>query len=128
MKTMSRVIILSTAAAAFFGLVSCAAVSKVGKGSVDLVKKTTTATTSKVSSLSEMAVNKIRPAGVKVVEVREKDLKALPTGHDRAIAFENTRKKNFWFFNGPVDFIEPELPEPSIGDEQVDILLPPKGD
>lgn len=127
MKSMFRVIILSTAAASL-GLVSCSTMSKVGKGSVDLVKKTTTATTSKVSSLSEMAVNKIRPAGVPVVEVREKDLKELPTGHDRAIAFENTRKKNFWFFNGPVDFIEPELPEPSLGDEPVDILLPPKAD
>ncbi|RYD38064.1 MAG: hypothetical protein EOP85_17190 [Verrucomicrobiaceae bacterium] len=122
---MFRAIILTTAAASL-GLVSCSTMSKVGKGSVVLVKKTTSATTSKVSSLSETAMNKIRPAGVPVVEVREKDLKELPTGHDKAIAFENTRKKNFWFFNGPVDFIEPELPEPAVGDEQVDILLPPK--
>lgn len=127
MKTMSRVIILSTAAASL-GLVSCSTMSKVGKGSVDLVKRTTTATTSKVSSLSETAMNKIRPAGVPVVEVREKDLKTLPTGHDRAIAFENTRKRNFWFFSGPVDFVEPELPTPAVGEDQVDILLPPKED
>jgi predicted small secreted protein len=125
MKTLSWALIFPLIATCF-SLVSCATVSKVGKGSVALVKKTTTATTSRVSSLSEMAVNKINPPGVKVVEVREKDLKALPTGHDRAIAFENTRKKNFWFFNGPVDFIEPELPEPTVGAEEVDILLPPK--
>lgn len=127
MKTMFRVIVLSTAAASL-GLVSCSTMSKVGKGSVDLVKNTANATTSKVSALSETAMNKIRPAGVPVVEVREKDLKALPTGHDRAIAFENTRKKSFWFFNGPVDFVEPELPLPAVGDEEVDILLPPKAD
>lgn len=108
------------------GIVSCGAISKVGKGSVDLVKKTTTATTTKVSSLSELAANKIRPAGIKVVEVREQDLKPLPTGHDRVIAFQNTRKKSFWLFDGPVDFIEPELPEPVVGADQVEILLPPK--
>jgi hypothetical protein len=127
MKTMFRVFILSTAAASL-GLVSCSTMSKVGKGSVAFVKNTTTATTSKVSSLSETAMNKIRPAGVPVVEVREKDLKEMQTGHDRAIAFENTRKRNFWFFSGPVDFVEPELPTPAVGDEQVDILLPPKTD
>ncbi len=127
MKTMFRVIILSTAAASL-GLVSCSTMSKVGKGSAALVKNTTSSATSKVSALSETAMNKIRPAGVKVVEVREKDLKPLQNGHDRALAFENTKKKSFWFFNGPVDFIEPELPEPAIGDEQVDILLPPKVD
>ena len=124
---MSRVFIFATATASL-GLVSCSTMSKVGKGSVDLVKRTTTATTDKVSSLSETAMNKIRPAGVPVVEVREKDLKEMQSGHDRAIAFENTRKKNFWFFSGPVDFIEPELPQPAMGDEQVDILLPPKTD
>lgn len=124
---MFRVFIFSTAAASL-GLVSCSTMSKVGKGSVAFVKNTTTATTSKVSSLSETAMNKIRPAGVPVVEVREKDLKELQTGHDKAIAFENTRKRNFWFFNGPVDFVEPELPAPAIGEDQVDILLPPKTD
>ncbi len=125
MKTLFRALLLPLVATCS-GFVSCATVSKVGKGSVALVKKTTTATTSKVSSLSEMAVNKISPPGVKVVEVREKDLKTLPTGHDRALAFENTRKKNFWFFSSPVNFVEPELPEPALGAEEVDILLPPK--
>ncbi|RYD18250.1 MAG: hypothetical protein EOP88_23230 [Verrucomicrobiaceae bacterium] len=122
---MFRVFIFSTAAASL-GLVSCSTMSKVGRGSVAFVKNTTTATTSKVSSLSETAMNKIRPAGVPVVEVREKDLKKMESGHDKALAFENTRKRNFWFFNGPVDFIEPELPQPAVGDDQVDILLPPK--
>jgi hypothetical protein len=125
MKPMSRAAIF-TVLAATLGLVSCGAMSKAGQGSVALVKKTTTATTDKVSSFTELAVNKIRPSGIKVVEVREKDLEKLPTGHDRAIAFQNTKKKSFWLFDGPVDFIEPELPMPSPGDEEVEILLPPK--
>lgn len=112
------------ALAVAFGLVSCATVSKVSKGSVAFVKKTTTATTTKVAQLSTMAVEKISPPSVKVVEVREKDLKKLPTGQERALAYQNTRKRSFWFFGGPVDFKEPSLPEP--GGEMDGSLLPPK--
>ena len=61
---------------------------------------------------------------VKVVEVREKDLKKLPSGHERALAFESGRKGGFWFFNGPVDFKEPTLPDP--GSEMDGSLLPPR--
>ena len=62
--------------------------------------------------------------GVKVVQVRKKDLKELPTGRERALAFENQRKQGFWFFGGPVDFKEPKLPEP--GSELDGSLLPPR--
>lgn len=108
-----------------FSLASCATVSKVSRGSVAFVQTATVATASKVSQLSTMAIDKIRPPSVKVVEVREKDLKNLPTGHERALAYENTRKRGFWFFSGPVDFKEPSLPE--AGGEMDGSLLPPKG-
>jgi hypothetical protein len=124
MKLMFRAILIP-ALAVTFGLVSCATVSKVGKGSLAFVKNTTTATTTKVAQLSTMAVDKINPPSVKVVEVREKDLKKLPTGQERALAYENTRKRGFWFFGGPVDFKEPSLPEPG-GGEMDGSLLPPK--
>ena len=101
MKTTTRAILLP-AFAITFALVSCA----------------------KVSQLSEMAVNRIRPAGVKVVEVRAKDLKELPSGQERALAFESSRKRGYWFFSGPVDFKEPTLPQP--GGEMDGSLLPPK--
>lgn len=61
---------------------------------------------------------------VQVVKVREKDLKDLPSGHERALAFENQRKRGFWFFGGPVDFKEPTLPEP--GSVMDGSLLPPR--
>lgn len=121
MKPIIRAIFLP---AAFLGLVSCATVGKMGKGSMAFVQKTAVTTTSKVSQLSTMAIEKIHPPGVKVVEVREKDLKKLPTGQEQALAYENTRKKGFWFFGGPVDFKEPSLPEP--GGEMDGSLLPPK--
>ncbi len=90
-----------------------------------MVQKTSAATTSKIAELSELSMSKIRPAGVKVVEVREKDLKQVPTGQERALAYENSRKRGFWgFFSGPVDFKEPTLPEP--GAEMDGSLLPPK--
>jgi len=106
-----------------FASTSCSSMSKFGASSVALVKNTTSATTSKVSELSAMALNKINPPGVKVVEVREKDLKKLLTGKERALAYQNTRKRSFWFFDGPVDFQEPTLPEP--GGELDGSLLPP---
>lgn len=116
---MSRAILISTIAVAC-GLVSCATVSKIGQGSMALVQKTSQATTAKVAELAEI----VHPAGVKVVQVREKDLKPLPSGQEQALAFQNTRKHGFWFFRGPVDFKEPTLPE-SGGDMDVS-LLPPK--
>lgn len=120
MKSISRLPLLATLTA-IFGLVSCATVGKVGDDSLALIKKTT----GKVSKLTEMAVDKIHPPAVKVVEVREKDLKKLPTGHERALAYENTRSQGFWFFKGPVDFKEPTLP--LSGGEMDGTLLPPKG-
>jgi hypothetical protein len=59
---------------------------------------------------------------LQVVKVREKDLKELPSGHERALAFE--RKRGFWLFGGPVDFKEPTLPEP--GSAMDGSLLPPR--
>ena len=123
MKSMTRPILLP-AIGVTFGLASCATVGKIGNGSLALVQKTSAATAANVSRLSEMAATRIRPAGVRVVEVREKDLKTLPTGQERALAFENSRKRGFWFFGGPVDFKEPALPESS--GEMDGSLLPPK--
>lgn len=120
---MHRALYLPSVVTAF-ALASCTAVKQAGQGSLAFVQKTGSATTGKISKLSEMAVNTIHPPGVKIVEVREKDLKTLPTGHEKALAFENTRKRGFWFFNGPVDFTEPSLPLP--GGETDGSLLPPK--
>lgn len=124
MKSMVKAFTLPAAAAGLC-LVSCATISKVGQSSLAMVQKTTAATTAKVSQLSDLTLSKISPAGVKVVEVRQKDLKELPTGQERALAFESNRKKGFFsFFGGPVDFKEPTLPQP--GAEMDGSLLPPK--
>ena len=94
------------------------------------VKNATSATTAKVSSfakmpdLADMPIARILPGQrVKVVEVREKDLKELPTGKEKALAFRSGRG-GFWIFGGPVDFKEPTLPEP--GSEMDGSLLPPR--
>jgi hypothetical protein len=122
MKTASPAIII-LGIASIFGVVSCGTISKVSSNSLAFVKDTSAATTRKVAQLSTMAVETVRPPSVKVVEVREKDLKVLPTGQERALAYENTRKR-FWFFGGPVDFKEPTLP--AQGGELDGSLLPPK--
>ena len=123
MKPISRAI-TSVFEVVALGLVSCATVGNAGKNSLAFVQKTTAATTSKVAQLTEMAVNTVSPAGVKVVEVREKDLKPLQTGQEKALAYENNRKRSFWSFGGPVDFKEPTLPQ--AGGEMDGSLLPPK--
>jgi hypothetical protein len=119
-----------SAIAAACGLVSCATVSKVGKGSVAVVQNATKATTSGVAKLSTAVSDKVRPAGVSVVEVREKDLKTMQTGKEKALAFEakqnriaSQHRRSSWFFNGPVDFKEPALP--AIQGEMDGSLLPP---
>lgn len=89
-----------------------------------MIKKTSTGAVAKVSSITENSLAGILPARVKVVEVREKELKKLPTGQERALAFEKSRRRSFWGFGGPVDFQEPTLPQ--AGSEMDGSLLPPK--
>lgn len=83
-------------------------------GSMQALRQAKDTTVAKISSL--------RPQSVPVVEVREKDLKELPTGKERALAYE--RKRGFWLFSGPVKFVEPALPE--MGADMDAGLLPPK--
>ena len=83
------------------------------------------AQTSKLTKSPLFSLSSLLPGPrVQVVKVREKDLKEQPTGHERALAFENQRKRGFWFFGGPVDFKEPTLPEP--GNAMDGSLLPPR--
>jgi hypothetical protein len=118
MKSLTKALLLVLAGIP--ALVSCGAMGKIGENS----KAFTAAATSKVAKISEMATNAVRPPGIKVVEVREKDLKKLPSGQEQAVAFESGRKRRSWFFGGPVDFKEPNLP--TGGTEADGSLLPPK--
>jgi hypothetical protein len=124
MKSPSQVIIFPVIAA-HLGLAACSSVREMGQNSVNFVTTTASATTKKVGNLSELALNTVNPPRVKVVEVRQKDLKKQLTGQDRVLAFENTRKRSFFsFLSGPVDFKEPNLPKP--GGEIDGSLLPPR--
>lgn len=128
--------IFCLAAAAVVSLSSCATMRNVGRGSVAMVKNTTSATASKITSIQmpkmpklpdmpDMHLANLLPGNrIKVVDVREEDLKEMPTGKERALAYENERKGGFWIFGGPVDFKEPTLPEP--GEELDGTLLPPR--
>jgi hypothetical protein len=113
------------------GLVSCAtmrkvgqnsvaAVGKAGSGSVAAVKNSTSAALSKMSDLP--MAHLLPGQGPKVVEVREKELKEMPTGTELAKAHKQ-RNSGFWIFGGPVDIPEPVLPE--AGAELDGSLLPP---
>lgn len=62
-----------------------------------------------VAKARGFSITDIRPAKVEVVEVREKDLKALPTGEERALAYQRSGRRFFGLL-GPVNFKEPDLP------------------
>lgn len=114
------------AAAIALGLISCASVKEAGRNSVAAVKSTA----SGIGSLADKAkmpdLAMMIPGGRKVgvVEVRENELREMPTGHERALAFDRERKRSFWVFGGPVEFREPDLPD---GGAPLDgSLLPPR--
>lgn len=79
---------------------------------------------SELSRQSLAAIDRLRPRRVPVVEVRNKDLKDMPLGHERAIAYQEKQRNAWWFFRGPVDFKEPTLPDSSA--ESAGSLLPAK--
>ena len=91
---------------------AAAALSFVSCAQVNQIKTATVGGFSKVSEVSKNSIAKLMPARIPVVEVREKDLKPLPTGQEQALAFEKSRRNRFWnIFSGPVDFEEPQLPD-----------------
>lgn len=131
MSPVSTQIIRLSAIAMVLALASCASIRKVGEGSVAMVKSTSQATASGIGSLASKAkMPNMDLAGllpgkrVDVVEVRENELQEMPLGHERARAFDRERKRGFWVFGGPVDFEEPDLPEP--GADLDGSLLPPR--
>jgi len=105
-------------------LVSCASLGQAGADSMAAIKKTSSGAVSKISEISENSLATIRPARLKIVEVREDDLKKLPSGAERALAYEKSRKRSFWNSGTPVDFREPTLPQ--FSSEMDGSLLPPK--
>ncbi len=114
---MSKFLLPSALSAAVL-LTSCATM----RGTVDAVKSSTASAT---KSVKDFSLADLRGPRLDVVEVREKDLKEMPTGQERALAFDQERKRSFWSFALPADFEEPVLPE--IGDGDLDSgLLPPK--
>lgn len=104
-----------------FGLASCATLRDAGGTSVAAVKGSASTAMSKLSDLP--LVYKLPGQGPRVVQVREQDLKQMPTGHELAQAHQK-RRSGFWIFGGPVDFEEPSLPE--AGSELDGSLLPPR--
>jgi len=110
-----------------FVLIGCAGGPHVGSKQTATAGNATTssAKSSFFSKFQDFSFANLLPgSGVKIVKVREKDLRELPTGRERALAYQNSRKGGFWIFGGPVDFKEPKLPEQ--GTEPEGSLLPPK--
>lgn len=98
---------------AALSLASCAQVSQLKTATAGGVAKVSGGL-AKATDATKDSFAKLMPSRIPVVEVREKDLKKLPTGEEQAIAFERSRRNRFWsMFSGPVDFQEPSLPDDS---------------
>lgn len=94
-------------------LAACASNQQTGK-------ITLTSALAQISKLS----TKVSPPTVRVVKVREKDLKLLPSGRERAQAYADRHLNPMSFAGGSVDFKESTLPQD--GGEMDGSLLPPK--
>jgi hypothetical protein len=103
----------------------------VALASCGTLRTVKTATVSGFTKVSKFSVSDLFPSKVEVVKVRPKDLKELPLGKERALAYEAKKDslaggsgRGFWFFKGPVDFKEPTLP--SDAGNLDGSLLPPR--
>jgi len=94
-------------------------------GTMKMVSSAKEKTASTMSGLAKFSVRDLMPSKVPIVEVNEKGLKDMPTGEERALAYESKRKRSFWFFDGPIDFKEPTLPVDS-GELDGSLLPPPE--
>ena len=93
-------------------------------GSCGAMNSVKTSAANVTKSISQFSLSDLRPAKIDVVQVRKKDLKEMPLGKDRAIAFDREHKRSFWSFL-PGNFKEPSLP--NLKDGNMDgSLLPPK--
>lgn len=108
-----------------FLLSSCGTMKSIGTSAGDGMARIGEGVGSGLDKVAEVASSPFRP-GVPVVEAREDALKDLPSGEEKALAFqaEQRRRKSFWIFGDPIDFEEPSLPED--GGATTAGLLPPK--
>jgi hypothetical protein len=124
------------AACLLLPLASCASMKKAGSAVAHAgsssVAKVGGSMSKAGDAVAKFSVSDLMPSKIKVVEVREKDLKEVTLGKDKALAYANghdslaQRKRGFFdFFRGPVEFKEPMLP--AMSDPAMDEgLLPPK--
>ena len=81
----------------------------------------------KRGDIARFSFRDLLPSRVPVVEVREKDLKELKLGKDRALAYEKQGGFFRSWFGKPVDFKEPDLPVGALDNPEFG-LLPPKSE
>lgn len=94
-------------------LASCASMDEVKASAANATR-----------GLKQFSISDLRPSRVDVVEVREKEMKEMPLGKERALAFDRKRKRSFWSFALP-NFEDPTLP--NVNEDSIDgSLLPPK--
>jgi hypothetical protein len=79
----------------------------------------------KRGDIARFSFRDLMPSRVPVVEVREKDLKEMELGKDKALAYQGKRSYFSSWFGKPVDFKEPALPAGGLDNPEFG-LLPPK--
>jgi hypothetical protein len=77
--------------------------------------------------IARFSFSDLLPSRVPVVAVREKDLKEMKLGKDKALAYQKSRGFFGSWFGKPVDFKEPALPAGELDNPEFG-LLPPKSE
>lgn len=81
----------------------------------------------KRGDIARFSFSDLLPSRVPIVEVREKDLREMQLGKDKALAYQRSRGFFSSWFGKPVDFKEPTLPDGGLDNPEFG-LLPPKTD
>lgn len=106
------------------GAVTANGFSKAGTVTANGFSKAGSGISDGLAKVETFSIRDLMPSRVKVVEVREKDLKPMPLGRDLALAYQDKQKKRgFWSSFTGREYKEPTLPNQP---EELDgTLLPP---
>ncbi|MFM2170842.1 MAG: hypothetical protein RI957_1071 [Verrucomicrobiota bacterium] len=81
----------------------------------------------KRGDIARFSFSDLLPSRVPIVQVREKDLREMQLGKDRALAYQKQGGFFSPWFGSPVNFEEPDLPSGSLDNPEFG-LLPPKSE
>lgn len=102
-------------------LVSCGTLHSLKQTASNATRSVRETASDTTQNITDFAFGRPKVA---IVKARQEDMKSMPLGKERALAFDQERKRSLWSFTLP-QFVEPSLP--AANENEADgSLLPPK--